>query len=375
MESVSGSIRRKYLKSPWLEAILMMAVLAASFIALNVISSKAALPAEGAMSSGEITGYLAIFFFISFAIAIISVMAGIGGGVIFTPIMLAFTNVDSLVIRATGLIVAMFSGLISTGIFLRKGLGNLKLTLILATSQGVGAFLGAQTAIYAYNYLGKQGEAWIRLLLGVMLTAISVYFLFGGKKLEWPEVNRIGRFTRWLRLTHTYYEDSEERVVTYRLKKAAWGMFGTFFVGIIGGFFGMGGGWAITPVQNLIMGVPMKVAAANSGIILGMVDCVAVWPYILTGAIFPLFVLPWLSGQVIGGYLGSLLLVKIKVTIIRFILIGIMFFTSFGLLTRGMEILKIIPPLSPTVSLLVFAVVIVFVGLSVIDSRKRQTNG
>jgi uncharacterized protein len=61
-------------------------------------------------------------FLISTAIAIIAVIAGIGGGVIFTPIMLGFTSMDSLVIRATGLVVAMFGGLISSGPFMKSRL-------------------------------------------------------------------------------------------------------------------------------------------------------------------------------------------------------------------------------------------------------------
>jgi uncharacterized membrane protein YfcA len=69
------------------------------------------------------------FFLLSFAIGIIAVIAGIGGGVLFTPLMLAFTPVDSLIIRGTGLIVAMFSGLISSDPFLKSGLGNLKLAI------------------------------------------------------------------------------------------------------------------------------------------------------------------------------------------------------------------------------------------------------
>lgn len=372
MESVLYRIKTKYLKSPWLEAIIMSVALIVSFIALSYIAEQSETPLDGGMPANVIVGYLASFFFISFAIAVVSVMVGIGGGVLFTPIMLAFTNVDSLVIRATGLIVAMFSGLISAGIFLKQGVGNLKLSALLATSQGVGAFLGAQGAIYAYQYLGKQGEASIRFLLGLILLALAFYFLFGGKKLEWPEVNKVDKFTKWLRLSHSYYEESEDRVVTYQLKRSRLGMFFTFFIGVIGGFFGMGGGWAITPVQNLVMGAPMKVAAANSGIILGIVDCVGVWPYILIGAIIPLFVLPWLSGQVLGGYLGSLLLIKVKVKFIRLLLIGIMFFTSFGLVTKGLEMLKVIRPLPPTISLLVFAVISVVVGISFIETKRRK---
>ena len=108
-------------------------------------------------------------------------------------------------------------------------------------------------------------------------------------------------------------------------------------VGLISGFFGMGGGWAAVPALNLIMGVPIKVASACSGVLLGMGDCIAVWPYLLTGAIIPMFVAPWLVGQVLGGRVGAHLLIRVKSGPVRLILIGILFFTAFSLLTKGLS--------------------------------------
>ena len=366
--------KNRFFKSPWLEAVIMVGTLILSFIALFIISIQSKTPVDGGMATSTILGYLVGFFSLSFSIAIIAVLGGIGGGVLFTPIMLAFTPVDSLIIRATGLIVAMFSGVIRTGIFMKKGLGNLKLCTLLAASQGIGALIGAQAAIYIYQYLGKEGEGFIRLILGIILALISVYFLTGGKKLEYPQINKVDKFSEKLNLSQSYYEESEGKTIDYKLTHAKLGLFMTLFVGIIGGFFGMGGGWAITPVQNFIMGAPLKVAAANSGIILGMVDSIGVWPYILIGAIIPLFILPWISGQVIGGYIGSLLLVKIKVNIIRLILIGIMFFTSFGLISKSFELFGIIQAVPPTVSISVLLIICILVIVSIIRSKGGSSN-
>ena len=69
-------------------------------------------------------------FVLSVVIAIVAVIAGVGGGVIFTPLMLAFTSIDTLIIRSTGLVVAMFSGLVATGPFMRKGLADIKLVFL-----------------------------------------------------------------------------------------------------------------------------------------------------------------------------------------------------------------------------------------------------
>ena len=114
MKKMTAKVTSKaLLRSPWLEVIVMCAVVLLSFLALMLITKGAETP-PGGLSLSNISLLVFGFFLLSFAIAIIAVMAGIGGGVLFTPIMLAFTPVNSLIVRATGLIVAMFSGLISS---------------------------------------------------------------------------------------------------------------------------------------------------------------------------------------------------------------------------------------------------------------------
>ena len=362
----------KFLQPPWLELTIMLAAVVLSYIGLSIISFLSQPPAPGEMSNATITLWLLAFFLLSFAIGIISVLAGIGGGVIFTPIMMAFTPVDSVVIRATGLIVAMFSGLIAAGIFMKKGIGNLKMCITLTVSQGIGALLGAQTAIVAANAFGNTGEGVLRIILGFLLLAIAVYFIVGGKKLEWPNIQNVDAITKWMKLEHTYYEESDGKVYTYKITRILLGLLFLLGIGFLGGFFGMGAGWAITPVQNLVLGVPLKSAMANSVIIIGMVDCVAVWPYMLAGGIIPLFVLPWLSAQLVGGYLGALVLVKVKVAVIRLILIGIMIYTSFSLVTDGFAKLNLMAKVSGTTTLVVLLFVMVINGILIYNYLRKE---
>ncbi|MBI4878268.1 MAG: sulfite exporter TauE/SafE family protein [Planctomycetes bacterium] len=351
----------RFLKSPWLEMNIMLGVLILCYAGLALIGFTKETP-EGGMSGAAIWGWLFGFFFISFGIALVAVLAGIGGGVLFTPFMLAFTQVDSLIVRATGLIVAMFSGLVSTGPFMRLGLSNLRMCIYGAAAYGVGAFVGAQGAILVAKHLGESGEGAVRLALGIILLALAVYFIVGGKKIEWPEVKRVDRFTQWLKLSQPYYEYSLGKVIDYPLTRAAILPAAICLIGLISGFFGLGAGWAIVPAQNLIMAVPLKVAAANSGVLLGMGDCVAVWPYLLHGAIIPLFAAPWLVGQVLGGLLGALILIRIQAGFVRHLIVGFMFLACFGLLTKGLNLLGVLPPtplwMTGSVMLVIFIVVI-----------------
>jgi len=359
----SGLSWRSLGRSPLLEIWVMSVLVLVSYVAMALIGAGIETP-EGGMSALSILGILAGFFLLSFAIACLAVIAGIGGGVIFTPVMLAFTGVDSVIVRGTGLIVAMFSGLISTGPFMRKGLANLRIVILLVCAYSVGAFAGAQGAIMVAESMGETGEALVRIILGVIVFLIAGYFIWGGTKMEWPEVNKVDGFTKRLGIPIPYYEASLDKIVDYVVHRAHWGMLAIFVVGLIGGFFGMGGGWAAVPAMNMIMGVPLKVAAACSGVLLGMGDCVAVWPYLLAGALIPLFAAPWLVGQVLGGIAGSYLLVRIKAGFVRSILIGLLVFTAFALITKGMTLAGVIGEVPFLVNGGLFLVIAVCVVLS-----------
>jgi uncharacterized membrane protein YfcA len=359
-------------KSPWIEVFIMLAILTICYAGLALITMSAEPPEGGGMSGGAIWGWLFGFFFLSFAIAMVAVIGGIGGGVLFTPFMLAFTPVDSLIVRATGLIVAMFSGLVSTGPFMRRGLANLKICIFGAAAYGIGAFGGAQGAIYVAKHLGETGEGFVRLALGFLLAALGVYFVVGGSKLEWPEVKKVDRLTKWLKLAQPYHEVSLNKVIDYPLTRAGWVLLAFVVVGMLSGFFGLGAGWAIVPAQNLIMAVPLKVAAANSGVLLGMGDCIAVWPYLLMGAIIPVFAAPWLVGQVLGGLLGALILIRVKAGFVRFLLIGFMFFSCYGLLTKGLGMLGVIGSVPLLVTGVVFVVIFGWVIRGIVKFTKDE---
>ncbi|MBN2452154.1 MAG: sulfite exporter TauE/SafE family protein [Lentisphaeria bacterium] len=342
-----------------------------SYVALLFITRGAEIP-PGGMALSSVTLLMFGFFLLSFAIAVIAVLAGIGGGVIYTPIMLAFTPVNSLIVRATGLLVAMFSGLVSSGPFLKRGIGNLKLAILCNLGYGIGGFTGAQGAIWVSRHMGSTGEGGIRLALGTIVLLLAVYFIAGGVKMEWPQVRRIDRFSRWLRVGNPYYEPSVDRVVDYPVTRIGWGMATMAVLGVMSGFFGLGAGWAIVPAINCIMGVPLKVAASISGIVIGMGDCITVWPYFFAGAVIPLFAAPWLAGQVLGGILGAHVLIRVRAESIRYLLIGILIHTSFGLVTNGLRKLGVMGAVPGSVHVTVLLAIMAWVIVIVLRRSAKR---
>jgi uncharacterized membrane protein YfcA len=316
------------------ELTLLIVLAATSYVAMAMFAE---LPSTEALSGRFIVGIIVASFLFSTAIAIVAVIAGVGGGVLFTPVMMGFTSIDTLIIRATGLVVAMFSGLISTGPFMRLGLSNVKIVFFCAIPISVGALGGAFSAVALAEYMGETGDAIVRLLLGLTLIFIAAMFIVGGAKSEYPEVKRVDRLSQKIGLAGSYWEESLQQRVDYPATRSLLGFALFSLVGFTGGFFGLGGGWAVVPVLNMVMLVPLKVSAACSGVLLAIGNAVAIWPYILYGSLIALFVVPWMLGQVIGGIMGAHILAKIKAGFVRKILIVLIIATSIKLVTRGVE--------------------------------------
>jgi hypothetical protein len=104
-----------------------------------------------------------------------------------------------------------------------------------------------------------------------------------------------------------------------------------------------------------------------------MGDCVAVWPYLLMGAIIPVFAAPWLVGQVLGGLLGALILIRVKAGFVRYLLIGFMFFSCYALLKKGLTMLGVIGELPTWLDGVVFVIVFAAVTRSIIKFTRSES--
>lgn len=318
---------------------LAVIMLVAIFLLLGSGTAYAAEPAEQASQTMGMNPIVFAFVFlcVGLAIGIIAPLGGVGGGVIFTPLMMGFTPIDSYIIRATGLLVAMFGSLRLARPYLRRGLANMRLLLFAGVPYSISAVAGALMASYVEVTMGKSGEALIRLILGILVISIALLILFGGRKVEYPEVKRVDRFTKKLALGMAYWEASLDKVVDYKVTRALVGILLFCGVGLVSGLFGMGAGWATVPVFNLVMLIPLKVAAASSGVLIGIGDTAAVWPYMIGGGIFPLLAVPCTIGMVVGASIGSKIMLRVKPGFVRWIIIAAMFGSGIKLVIDGIS--------------------------------------
>src|SRR3954468_15484516 len=82
-------------------------------------------------------------FVVSFAIGIIAVAAGIGGGVLFVPIVGSLFPFHLDFVRGAGLMLALCGALSASPRLLRAGFADLRVVIPLSLAGSVAAMVGA----------------------------------------------------------------------------------------------------------------------------------------------------------------------------------------------------------------------------------------
>jgi uncharacterized protein len=90
------------------------------------------------------------------------------------------------------------------------------------------------------------------------------------------------------------------------------------------------------PVLNLLMGAPLKVAVGTSKFLLSITDTSAAWVYLNQGCVIPLMAVPSIVGLMLGSVVGVRLLAKAKPKFIRYMVIGVLFFSGAKALMKGL---------------------------------------
>lgn len=269
-----------------------------------------------------------LLFGISFIIGIIAAMGGVGGGVLFVPIVSSFFPFHLDYVRGTALIMALSGALSASPPLLRDGLTNLRLTLPMALVASISAMVGARVGLIL------PPEA-IQTALGVLILVVAVIMMLGHHA-NFPTVVRPGWLASHLHMEGTYWDATRQCTVPWRVHRALLGLLLFTFIGFIAGVFGLGAGWANVPVLNLVMGAPLKVAVASSSMILATSNTSAAWIYLHQGAVLALITVPAVVGIMLGSPLGARLLVRMKPSSIRIVVVAILIISGVRALLKGL---------------------------------------
>lgn len=310
---------------------LAVKVLASGLFLLAITSPVVAYASEASVS--EPTAWwmwVLVLFFFSFFLGIIAVIAGVGGGVLFVPIVSSFFPFHIDYVRAAGLLVALSGALSAGGPLLKKGMANLRLGLPMALFGSLSSIFGALVGL-------AMPSSLIQLTLGIVILGIAVLMIMSKNATVVQQI-KPDSLSQLLGISGSYHDPYLKEDVSWNIHRTPLGSVLFVFIGFLGGMFGLGAGFANVPVFNLLMGVPLKVAVATSGLVLSINGSAAVWVYLLKGAVLPLIAIPAVIGMMAGSRIGALLLPKFHPKWIRIVVISILVLAGVRSLLKGMGV-------------------------------------
>lgn len=250
------------------------------------------------------------------------------GGTLFVPLVGGFFPFHLDFVRGVGLMVALASALAAAPTLLRSGLANLRVALPLATLASASAIAGAMLGLALPPQL-------VQTALGLLVLAIALIMVFSQPSVT-PAMAKTDRWSDALRLHGVFVDPSTQQSVDWRVHRTLPGMLVFVGIGVLAGVFGIGAGWANVPALNLLMGLPVKMAAGTSGLILGLVDSSAAWVYLQRGAVLPVLAVPSIAGMMLGARVGAQLLNVLPGVAIRRLVIAVLVFAGFRALSKGL---------------------------------------
>jgi uncharacterized membrane protein YfcA len=271
-----------------------------------------------------------VLLFFCFILGIIAVLAGVGGGVLYVPLVSGFFPFHLDFVRGAGLMVALAGALAAGPGLLKRNFASLRLALpvaLIASSCAiVGAFLGMALPTNV-----------VQLCLGGTIMFIAI-LLLTSKNTAHPHVEKQDAIGLALGMNGAYIDPSTNELVEWKTHRTLPGLLLFIIIGIMAGMFGLGAGWANVPVLNLLMGAPLKVAVGTSKFLLSITDTSAAWVYLNKGCVIPLMAIPSIIGLMLGSFVGVRLLAKAKPTFIRYMVIGVLLFAGGKALLKGLGI-------------------------------------
>ncbi len=224
-----------------------------------------------------------------FCIAFIFSMLGLGGGILYVPVLLS-VGVDFHQAVPTSLAIMAIMSLTAAFIYFKEKLIDWHIFFLMEPFTILGAFLGSYNSkIFSVRFLE---------ILFAIIMFISAFLHFFPQKInaEKPEKS--------LGIIHKRHKDGYYSINLWL------GIPVSFFAGIISSIIGIGGGFAKVPLMTLIFKTPIKIASATSSAMIVLTSLTGLLGHSLIGNVNWKLVMPLSVAVFSGAIIGSKTAVK-----------------------------------------------------------------
>ncbi|AGI48421.1 putative permease [Thermoplasmatales archaeon BRNA1] len=256
---------------------------------------------------------------------IIGALFGLGGGIIFIPVLTILFDLS-----ATEAVAASLVGIVATSTgsayhYVNRGLSNIRLGMMLEITTSVGAIIGAAVAVYLENW--------------ILLAIFACVMLYSGFKMAVSPEKTVSSGPSGESEMSFSYEDAVEGEVRYTVQNTGGGMAVSTIAGMVSSMTGVGGGSIKVPIMNIYMHVPIKAASATSSYMIGITAFSGAVIYFIEGVVLLDVAAAVAVGAYIGAMIGSRIATRVSTASIKrcmpavyFCIAAIMFLKAGGIL-------------------------------------------
>jgi len=271
--------------------------------------------------------FVLVTFLSSVFAGIVGALLGLGGGVVMVPVLTLFMGVHIYYAIGASIVSVIATSSGAAVAYVRDRLTNLRVGMLLEMATTTGAIAGALL-------IGIVNPRWLFVIFGLVLLYSAVQ-MFQKRKEELPPPVEPDKFTRRFRLRGSYYDHALGREVTYEPTHVAYAFPAMFGAGLISGLLGIGSGAFKVLAMDLIMRLPIKVSSATSNFMIGVTAAASAGIYFLRGYIEPFVAAPVALGVLVGAFLGTRIMVRIRGVALRYLFVPVLAILALEMLVRG----------------------------------------
>jgi uncharacterized membrane protein YfcA len=243
-------------------------------------------------------------------------MLGMASGILIVPILTVFGHTDIRTAIGASLVSVIACSCGSASPFLKGGLVNIRLAVVLETTTTLGALTGVLL-------VGVIPTAFLFLLFALILALSARQMLarrgepagaaWAADTWGWADALRL----------HASYPDRGRRVA-YRVQRLPLGMLLMYGAGLISALLGIGSGVLKIPAMDTALRLPIKVSSATSNFMIGVTAAASAGAYFLRGDIVPAMAGPVALGSVVGSLIGARVLMAVPNERIRLLFVVVL---------------------------------------------------
>jgi uncharacterized membrane protein YfcA len=261
----------------------------------------------------------------------IGTLAGLGGGVILTPVLVLFFGVPFGDAVGASAVSVLATSTTAGAAYVHERLTDLRIGNFLQIATVPGALIGATATVF----LARTSLVPVLLIiLGVVLLSTVP----GSLKLrhDAPPPDTAGdALSQRLRLRGSYYDRVHQKVVRYQGQNSIRALEIMFGAGVVAGLFGIGSGVLKVLALDRALRLPIKVSTATSNFMIGVTTTAGVGVLIVGGLVLPMLAAPVAIGTTMGAYFGSRILPTVEPRLVRWVFIVILVVLAAETIVRG----------------------------------------